>query len=162
VKVFVGMTRRIGTTLMAALALGVTACGMTARPLVAAPPIASAKWRSVISDWLTHHRFQDAHSCGAVVVARSRIAPAYREGSPVLHALDVYERSPCPAHGNVWAVKRGMSDTDVAMTAGAPIPWLSGPRCWEYDATKSGTSIDGARLCFANGRVTKIGFAVHL
>jgi hypothetical protein len=79
---------------------------------------------------------------------------------PLVHALDVYERSICPT-GNVWAVKQGMSDREVASLAGAPIPWFSGPRCWAYHTSQAGTSIDGRSFCFTAGRVSLIRTAVH-
>jgi len=79
---------------------------------------------------------------------------------PLVHALDLYERKVCPT-GDVWSVTVGMSDRQVAAVAGAPVPWLSGPRCWFYRAHKAGTSIDGLGFCFASGRVTAIKTAVH-
>ena len=123
-------------------------------------PVTSKEWLAVLNDWLSHDRFSQQHSCAAVVVARTHAPPKYREGSPVVHALDVYERSVCPA-GNVWAIKVGMTDRQVASTAGAPVPWLSGPRCWFYRAKRPGTSIDGLGFCFASGRVADIKTAVH-
>jgi hypothetical protein len=81
---------------------------------------------------------------------------------PLVHALDVYERKLCPA-GDVWAVRTGMTDRQVALIAGAPIPWLSGPHCWNYHATKPGTSVDGLGFCFDQaGRVAGIKTAFHL
>lgn len=79
---------------------------------------------------------------------------------PLVHALDLYERKVCPT-GNVWAVAEGMTNRQVASSAGAPVPWLSGPRCWFYRARKAGTSIDGLSFCFASGRVANIIHAVH-
>jgi hypothetical protein len=66
----------------------------------------------------------------------------------------------CPS-GNVWAIKVGMSDQQVASIAGAPVPWLSGPRCWNYHASRPGTSIAGRTFFFTNGYVTRILTAVH-
>lgn len=123
-------------------------------------PVSSKEWLAVLNDWLAHDRFTQAHSCAAVVVARTHAPPKYREGTPLVHALDVYERAICPA-GNVWAIKDGMTDRQVASTAGAPVPWLSGPRCWFYRAKRTGTSIDGLGFCFASGRVADIKTAVH-
>jgi hypothetical protein len=123
-------------------------------------PVTSKEWLAVLNDWLGHSRFSEPHSCAAVVVARTHAPPRYREGTPLVHALDVYERAICPT-GNVWAVRDGMTNRQVASTAGAPVPWLSGPRCWFYRAKKTGTSIDGLGFCFASGRVTQIKTAVH-
>jgi len=126
----------------------------------ASQPVSSKEWLAVLNDWLAHDRFTKAHSCAAVVVARTHAPPKYREGTPLVHALDVYERAICPL-GNVWAIKDGMTDRQVASTAGAPVPWLSGPRCWFYRAKRAGTSIDGLGFCFASGRVADIKTAVH-
>jgi hypothetical protein len=80
---------------------------------------------------------------------------------PLVHALDLYERRVC-RRGNVWVVKVGMSDRQVAGLAGAPVPWMSGPRCWFYRAQRVGTSIDGLGFCFSSGRVSAIKTAFHL
>lgn len=126
----------------------------------ASRPVTSTEWLAVLNDWLAHDRFSQLHSCAAVVVARTHAPPKYREGTPLVHALDVYERAVCPA-GNVWAIKDGMTDRQVASTAGAPVPWLSGPRCWFYRAKRSGTGIDGLSFCFMSGRVGDIKTAFH-
>ena len=123
-------------------------------------PVTSKEWLAVLNDWLGHSRFSQPHSCAAVVVARTHAPPKYREGTPLVHALDVYERAVCSA-GNVWAIKDGMTDRQVASAAGAPVPWLSGPRCWFYRAKRPGTSIDGLSVCFTSGRVVDIKTAVH-
>jgi hypothetical protein len=69
--------------------------------------------------------------------------------------------SACGAHHshNVFAVKLGMTKQQVRSTAGAP--YRAGRRCWQYHAKKSGTSIDGMRLCFTNGRVSVKQISVH-
>lgn len=118
------------------------------------------EWKSVVRDWQAHGRFSKAHSCAADVVARSRVVPKYHEGMPLVHALDVYERHVC-GQGNVWAVRVGMSDRQVADLAGAPVPWMSGPHRWVYRATKPGTSVDGLGFSFSSGRVSAIETAVH-
>jgi len=123
-------------------------------------PVDGKDWRSVLSDWGAYGRFTQPHSCAAVVVARA--AATSLKGDPVLNALNAYERRVC-VRGNVWAVQVGMSNTDVATVAGAPIPWLSGPHCWSYHAGKQGTSIDGLTFCFdRTGRVADIKTAFHL
>jgi hypothetical protein len=141
--------------LVAAVAAG---CGRRASSEL---PITSREWNSVVDDWLAHGKFSTFHSCASAVVARSRVAPAFREGMPLVHALDLYEKRVCTP-GNVWAVKVGMSDRQVTDLAGAPIPWMSGPHCWFYRATQSGTSVDGRGFCFSSsGRVSAIKIAVH-
>ena len=131
-------------------------CGSATR----SQPVSSTEWQAVLNDWLAHDRFAQAHSCAAVVVARTHAPPKYREGTLLVHAFDLYERAICHA-GNVWAIKDGMTDRQVASTAGAPVPWLSGPRCWFYRAKRAGTSIDGLSFCFVSGRVADIKTAVH-
>lgn len=123
-------------------------------------PVSSKEWLDVLNGWLAHDRFTQAHSCASVVVARTHAPPKYREGTPLVHALDLYERKVCPA-GNVWAVAEGMTNRQVASIAGAPVPWMSGPRCWFYRARMAGTSIDGLSFCFVSGRVANIIHAVH-
>lgn len=136
------------------------AVGVGRASAAASQPVTSKESHAVLTDWLAHDRFTHTHSCAAVVVARTHAPPKYREGTPLVHALDVYEQAICHA-GNVWAIKDGMTDRQVASTAGAPVPWLSGPRCWFYRAKRAETSIDGLGFCFASGRVADIKTAVH-
>lgn len=140
--------------LVVAVAAG---CGNRAS---SARPVTFHEWNSVVGDWLAHGKFSSAHSCAATVVARSRVVPAYHEGMPLVHALDLYEQRVCKP-GNVWAVRVGMSDRQVAALAGAPVPWMSGPHCWFYRAKHSGTSVDGLGFCFSSGRVMAVKTAVH-
>ncbi|MHB8470010.1 MAG: hypothetical protein ACYDCH_09680, partial [Gaiellaceae bacterium] len=83
--------------------------------------------------------------CGAVVVARARVA-AYGDQTfvPFKLALAQAERADCRRNGRAFAVRVGMSDAEVAALAGAPVPWRSGPQCWLYRAIRPGTAIDGA------------------
>ncbi len=59
----------------------------------------------------------------------------------------------------VFAVEDGMTMQQVRTAAGTP--YHAGPNCWLYHATKQGTSIDGMRFCFTNGRVSLVQTAVH-
>ena len=59
----------------------------------------------------------------------------------------------------VFAVAKGMTKAQVTKLAGKP--YRAGPRCWLYHASKAGTSIDGMRFCFTNGRVSLVQTAVH-
>ena len=149
------MVRALSLVSVVLLAVGVGR--VSAAP---SQPVSLKEWLAVLNDWLAHDPFTQTHSCAAVVVARTHAPPKYREGSPLVHALDVYERAICHA-GNVWAIRDGMTDRQVASTAGAPVPWLSGPRCWFYRAKRAGTSIDGLSFCFVSGRVADIKTAVH-
>jgi hypothetical protein len=155
----VGSSARVSIFSVVALALVAAGCGHHAAE--ATPPVTGKEWRAVITDWSMYGRFTHQHPCAAVVVARSRIVPALHEGMPLIHALDVFERKVCPA-GDVWAVQTGMSDREVAALAGPPIPWRSGPHCWNYHASKSGTSIDALAFCFdRTGHVAAIKTGVH-
>ena len=60
----------------------------------------------------------------------------------------------------VFAVKKGMTQTQVRSVAGSPYHVAGG--CWLYHAAKNGTSIDGMRFCFMHGRVSRIQTALHL
>jgi hypothetical protein len=155
----VALSARSCLPLIAAVAVVAAGCGQhTSTP---PPPVTGNEWRAVVSDWSMHGRFAQRHPCAAVVVARSRAVPAYREGTSLVHALDMYERKLCSA-GDVWAVQTGMTDREVVSLAGAPIPWRSGPHCWQYHASKPGTSIDGLAFCFdRRGRVAAIKTGVH-
>lgn len=147
--------------LAAVAAATVVAAGCGNHSAAVATPITEREWHAVVSDWLAHGRFAQQHGCAAVVVARTRVVPAYHEGMPLVHALDVYERKLCPT-GDVWAVRVGMTNRTVASVAGAPIPWLSGPNRWLYHTSKAGTSIDGLGFYFDRaGKVATIKTAVH-
>jgi hypothetical protein len=141
-----------GFALAIALVVASAGCGHRS-----ASPVTGKEWHAVIVDWSMHGRMMQRHSCGAVVVARTRVVPAYREGTPLVRALDLSERSIC---GGWWSsgaekVKLGMSDRAVAETAGAPVPWLSGPHCWTY-------RVAARTICFDNrGYVNRILIIVH-
>ena len=60
---------------------------------------------------------------------------------------------------NVFAVKRGMTEEQVRATAGAPD--RISHRCWLYGVKKTGTSIDGLRVCFTDGRVSLTQVSLH-
>jgi len=125
---------------------------------VRSSPVIGSQWKAVISDWLAHDRFAVAHSCAAVVVARSHAPPRFKEGSALVHALDLYENSRCGGWvGSAVAVRVGMSDQQVVAIAGPPVPWRSGPNCWWY--RKPG---DGRGVCFGQGGyVDRILIAAH-
>jgi hypothetical protein len=59
----------------------------------------------------------------------------------------------------VFTVKKGMTKQRVHKVAGSP--YRAGPNCWLYHASKKGTSIDGMRFCFTNGRVSLMQIAQH-
>lgn len=122
-----------------------------------ASPVNSKEWHAVITDWSVNGRMTQPHSCAAVVVARTRVVPAYREGTPLVHALDLAERSTC--HGwwgrGASKVGVGMSDRAVAEIAGGPVLWLSGPHCWTYRTS-------ARTVCFnQRGYVDRVVSIVH-
>ncbi len=124
-------------------------------------PVSRAEWQSALNDAITHAAVSPQYSCAAVVVARTHAPPTYNEGSRVVHALDLFLYTRCRKFGHLRAIRVGMSDRQVVAIAGAPVPWMSGPRCWFYRTRVAGTAIDGVGFCFAAGRVTTIRTAVH-
>jgi hypothetical protein len=142
----------IAAALSVALLVG---CGTSTR---AAKPVSGKEWQAVLTDWLSHGRFTQVHSCAAVVVTRAKVVPVFKEGTPLVHALDLYEHSQCRSRGDVHRVRIGMSDRDVVRTGGAPVPWLSGPHCWTY----RGRSFDAVTFCFSrSAHVSHIAWASH-
>jgi len=130
------------------IALSVLVLALSASTLSAGTtaPVTDRAWKAVLSDWLTHGTFAEPHSCAAAVVARTHAPPTYKEGSPLVDALDVYELSLCPSSGTPLVVRVGMSNTQVAEIGGVPVPSKSGPHCWLYRWADLG--VDGARICF--------------
>ena len=116
-------------------------------------PVTGSAWRSVVDDWLQGNRFTHAHSCAAVLVARGHVLtlsdPAGYSRLPA--DLRREARRVC-GDGDPARVRLGMSDTEVGAVAGLPRLPLSGTHCWTYTTR---------RVCFTNGRVTRIQFVVH-
>jgi hypothetical protein len=127
------------------------------------PPVAGREWKAVVSDWFGDRRLGSRHSCAAIVVARSRID---REKQPQLaRDLSKFAQLRCISDGDPWAVVRGMSNREVATRAGAPVPWMSGPKCWYYKTWKpnADTNIVGRRICFdERGYAARFVTALHL
>lgn len=141
-------------------AIGLTATTVAAA-VAASEPVTQSEWRAALADVVAHGRFSASHSCAAVVVARTHAPPTYREGSTVVHLLDQFLYTRCRRFGNLALIRVGMTDRQVVNVAGAPVPWLSGPRCWFYRTHRPGTAIDGMGFCFSAGRVDAIQTAVH-
>src|SRR3954447_17352920 len=96
-----------------ALVLVVLAATWAAASAVAArpTPVTGREWKAVFTDWFAHGRLAASHSCAAVVVARTHAPPRYKEGSRLVHAFDVYERSTCLGSSRAaWMIKVGMSN----------------------------------------------------
>jgi hypothetical protein len=145
--------------LLASVLLAVTVVGaMTlAANAAASDPVSHAEWKSALDDAVVHARISARHSCAAVVVARTHAPPTYKEGSHVVHTLDVFLYMRCRKFGQVHSLRLGMTDRQVVNVAGAPVPWMSGPTCWVY----RGRAFDALRVCFVRSRVTSLGFAQH-
>lgn len=128
------------------LVLLLVASGLVARTVTASAngsgPVRPAEWKSALNDAVAHKRLSARHSCAAVVVARTHAPPTYKEGSPVVHALDAFLYASCRRFGRIVVIRTGMTDRQVVNLAGAPVPWLSGPTCWVY----RGRSFDALRL----------------
>jgi hypothetical protein len=127
------------------------------------PPVAAREWKAVDSDWFSDRGRSSRHSCAAIVVARSHID---REKHPQL-ARDLSRLADlrCVRDGDPWAVVRGMSNREVATRAGAPVPWMSGPKCWYYNTWKpnADTNVVGRTICFdERGYAATFTRALHL
>jgi hypothetical protein len=145
-----------------ALAVGaLTGCGRatpvaTSRVPLTNRVVSPADWKAVLEDWYVgglDHR----HSCGAVVVAISHLpvdGPVY---STVFDDLRRYAGKVCPKEPAFGALRRGMTDRDVAAVAGMPEEPAFG--CWLYPVTRRHT---GRRVCFRRGRVSVLQVSVHL
>lgn len=120
-------------------------------------PVTRAEWQQVLADAANHGRLTRPHSCAAIVVARTHAPPRYREGSELVHAIDVYLYRHCRRFGHEHSIKIGMTDRAVVDVAGAPVPWMSGPICWVYRER----TFNALRVCFAKSRVTQLGWAAH-
>jgi len=106
-------------------------------------PVSGRQWRAAISDYYAFG-LSGADSCAATVVARTHLPPRFKEGT-----------------ANPLSAIAGMTDAQIADMFGPPIPWRSGPRCWDYHASKAGTSVDGVRICFRQGVVSEVQRSMH-
>jgi hypothetical protein len=130
------VARWLVVVVILALALGASVCA--AQP---GPPVTTRQWESVLNDWLAHGSFNERHSCAAAVVARTHAPPTYTEGTPLVHALDLYEIAVCLSPGDPSVITVGMSNREVANLAGVPVPWQSGPHSWRYRTPGAGRRI---------------------
>jgi len=123
-------------------------------------PVSGRQWRAAISDYYAFG-LSGADSCAATVVARTHLPPRFKEGTAIVHAFDLHERAVCTGTANPLSAIAGMTDAQIADMFGPPIPWRSGPRCWDYHASKAGTSVDGVRICFRQGVVSEVQRSMH-
>src|SRR5690242_4847290 len=97
----------------------------------ALPPVSGHAWNAVVDDWLDNGRFDHPHSCAAVVVAATNASGFHPAYSTFPHDIRALAHRVCRA-GDATKVKLGMSNADVAVTAGAPRFPISGAHCWVY------------------------------
>ena len=132
-------------------------CGSSS-PRLTHRVVGTAEWRAVLSDWYDHGRdLHDAHTCGAILLALQHLPPSTVAYSTVKPDLEHAARRACTAHPRLVAIKRGMTDEDVAAVAGLPRIGL-GLTCWVYPG---GGNETGRRVCFTHGRVSTLQFVVH-
>ena len=126
--------------------LGLGGCGGSSGVTLTGRVVTAAQWKAVLWDWYDG-RISHPHSCGAVVVATSHL-PIDATYSTANADLGRYAAKVCTHHRDFRAIKRGMTDADVAAVAGAPqLP--AGGRCWEYRQRRD--------VCFRAGRVVGLG-----
>jgi hypothetical protein len=142
---------------VAAIVLVVVAAGCASQQAPARrPPIRAAEWKAVLNDWYPDRVVDHRHPCGAIVIARTRLAADPGAYSTIDRDLKRAEQRSCPKGSDLDELKPGMSDADVAAVAG--IPNVAHPHCWLYAVTRDHP---GRRVCFTNGRVTTLQFSVH-
>jgi hypothetical protein len=120
-------------------------------------PVSGREWLAVINDWLDDKRLEGPHSCGAVVEAIVHFQSASWPHGFALNEIRRYGRQACPRASHLDRIAVGMSDRAVAAVAG--MPSTVHPRCWLYAVTRGQ---EGRRVCFANGRVSRIWHVHHL
>jgi hypothetical protein len=142
---------------LACASLGMVACQANGGPKMAASAVTAAQWKAVLQDWYDG-QINDRHPCAAVIVASSHLpadGPVY---STVAADLTRYAATVCTHHPDLTRIKLGMTDTDVAVIAGAPQMPATG-RCWDYWSKRSDNS--GLAVCFRSGRVARQGPVYH-
>ena len=143
------VTRFLLLVVLSCGSLGLVACGGSNTPKLTNKVVGGSEWRAVLKDWYDG-RISEHHSCAAVVVASSHLpvdGPIY---STVAADLARYAAKVCTHTRDLAAVKRGMSDADVATLAGAPAIPASGS-CWDYWSKNPDNT--GFAVCFKVGRV---------
>lgn len=121
--------------------------------LLALPPVSGPAWRGVVRDWLDDNRFQQPHSCGAVLVAFDRLETMSMPAGYSRIVPDVgREAQRACGRGRPAEIRVGMSDAAVAAVAGLPRLALGGSRCWVYPTR---------RVCFTNGRAGLVRLVSH-
>jgi hypothetical protein len=138
----------------------VTITNTAAQASPPAPVVTSKQWIGVLNDWLDNARIDSRHSCGAVVVADAQLRAQHSPADPLyqraIPALGRYARKVCPRHPQLAKVVVGMTNAEVANTAGMPNrPTL---RCWLYSPTRGK---NGLRVCFNHARVSLVQGSVH-
>lgn len=139
------------------MSLGLAACAGSNRVQLTGRVVTNAERKAVLQDWYDG-KISDRHSCGAVVVASSRLPVDGATYSTVAADLARYAARVCTHHPDLTKVTVGMTDADVAAVAGAPQMPATG-RCWEY--WQKSPSHKGLAVCFRSGRVVSRGPLFH-
>ena len=115
----------------------------------------SADGRAVIQDAYDNQHLDRDWSCGSLRAAVGRLAiDGY---SAITVMIDVAAGHACDEA--LAQVRAGLTQERVRAILGTPDRT---PRCWLYSwPSQPRSSTDGARICFANGRVETIQFSEH-
>jgi hypothetical protein len=139
---------RLAAVLVILLAVG---CGSTGRHFAV-----SSDGRAVLRDSYDGHLDHD-WSCGSLRAATRRLpvdGPIY---STIPGMLFRAEGSACDYA--LATLERGVTRDRTRLALGRPD---RSPRCWLYRwSPNTASAVDGARICFSNGRVSFIETAVH-
>ena len=117
--------------------------------------VTPSDWKAVLNDWYDDGQIESTHSCAATLIALTHLPPDPATYSDVTEILRRYEAKVCHP-GDLSRAHVGMTDTDVALVAGAPA--LPPACCWYYPVTPKHP---GLRVCFTNGHATTVQQAVH-
>ena len=129
----------------------------------------SADGRSVLNDAADGHLNRD-WSCGSLRAALGRLPPG---GGPTYSTIpaiiDLAAGETCDA--SLGTVQVGMQIAAVRLALGAPDrtgrcllfrwPPADAGQSVLVNPSKRRSSVDGARVCFSNGRVTRLQTAMH-
>jgi hypothetical protein len=137
-------------TLAALVVFVLAGCGGSAKQLVV-----SRDGRAVLSD-AYDGKLDRNWSCGSLRAAYRRLPPDPPTYSAIPGLIGDAAGKACDAA--IDHVRVGVKEHDVAVALGMPDRT---PRCWLYRWPPGTGGLDGARVCFANGRATIVQFAVH-
>lgn len=131
------------------------ACGGPQVPKLTGRAVTASQWKALFNDWYKDSRIDGHYSCAVSVIATSHLPADPPMYSDVMDVFEKYTAKVCRP-GDLKRVHVGMTDTDVALVAGAPE--LPAYGCWRYPVTNKQ---NGLRVCFTYGRATIVQHAVH-